>query len=224
MFNLYFSIKQNQKSVVINIDHHITNVRFGDINIIDNSASSTCEILYHLIRERHAYITKECAYCLLTGIVGDTGNFTNAATNQESFKIAADLIWRGANIFDIIQRLFSVEESINTLRLWGKIFERLIYNKKYDIAVSYVLQKDFMECNVGTEAVEVVANFLNYIKGVNGGVLLKETADGAFKVSMRTTTSHVDVSVLAKMLDGGGHKKAAGFTVSANGFESLRAP
>lgn len=210
-------IKQPEKFCVVAIDHHQTSLEFGHINIIDKKASSTCEMLYGLLqlKSNSPAITNGCADCLLTGIVSDTGNFTNAATTEKSFDIAAELIWRGANIFHSIQRLYSAEESINTLRLWGIIFERLTYNSTYDIATSYVLQKDLRACNVKEEAVEVVANLLNYIRGIKAGVLIKEKKDGTFKVSLRSTYPGVDVSLLAKLCGGGGHKKAAGFSVNS---------
>jgi phosphoesterase RecJ-like protein len=210
---LSFVFKEAADQIIINIDHHKTNEYFGHINIVDKNASSTCEMIYGMLKDTNYIITDKVAQCLLFGIISDTGNFTNAATNQKSLNIAADLIWSGANIFQIIQKLFGTVESVNTLRLWGRIFERLTYNQKYDIAVSYVLQKDLRECNVTEEAIEVVANLLNYISGIKAGVLLKEKQDGSFKVSLRSTYPGVDVSRLAKMLGGGGHKKAAGFSI-----------
>ncbi len=198
---------------IINIDHHKTNDHFGHINIVDETASSTCEMIYELLQKADAPITPVYAECLLTGMVGDTGNFTNGATSEKSLKIASELIFQGANIFQIIQRIVGVEESINTLRLWGTIFERLTHNKKYDIAVSYVLQKDLILCNASEEAVEIVSNLLNHINGIKAGILVKETKDGAYKVSMRSTDDGVDLARLARSAGGGGHKKAAGFAV-----------
>ena len=213
-------INQKEKQRVIAIDHHQTTLSFGHINIIDKNASSTCEILYDLFQSESnpPAITQGCADSLLMGIVSDTGNFTNAATTEKAFNTAAELIWRGANIFHCIQRLYSTEESVNTLRLWGTIFERLTYNSTYDIATSYVLQEDLRVCNVKEEVVEVVANLLNYIRGIKAGVLIKEKSDGTFKVSLRSTYPGVDVSRLAKLCGGGGHKKAAGFTVNRLGI------
>ncbi|MFH1712839.1 MAG: DHH family phosphoesterase [Candidatus Jacksonbacteria bacterium] len=211
-------IKNAANKSVINIDHHKTNEYFGHINVVDKNASSTCEMIYLMLNNNGLNINEKISECLLTGIIGDTGNFTNGATNKQAFSAAADLIWRGANIFKIIENLFSTEASINTLRLWGKIFERLTYNPKYDIAVSYVLQKDLLECQVSEDCVEIVANLLNYIHNIKAGMLLKEKEDGSFKVSMRSTHPNIDVSRLAKMLGGGGHKKAAGFGVKKFNF------
>lgn len=204
-----------RRSAIINIDHHKTNEHFGEINIVDKNASSTCELLYTLISTNNHAITPTAAECLLTGIVGDTDNFTNAATTKRSLQIASDLVFQGANIFHIIQRLVGTEASINTLRLWGTIFERLTYNKKYGIAVSYVMQEDLRRCSVSEDAVELVSNLLNHICGIKAGVLMKETKNGAYKVSMRSTDDTIDLAFLARSAGGGGHKKAAGFTVSA---------
>lgn len=203
---------------LINIDHHKTNERFGHINIVDTEASSTCEMIYLLLHEGRVFIDNHIARCLLTGIVGDTGNFTNGATNKHAFQIAADLILSGANIFQVIRTVLSVEESVNTLRLFGRIFERLTYNPRYGIAISYVLRSDLCDFGGGGEAVEVIANILNYIRGIKAGIFIKENENGTFKVSLRTTHQGIDVSRLAKMLGGGGHKKAAGFTVKELGI------
>jgi phosphoesterase RecJ-like protein len=207
-------IRNRQRHLVINLDHHKTNEYFGHINLVDKTASSACEMVYQLFLSNNLKITTATANNLLAGIIADTGNFTNAATNQSAFQIAADLVWQGANIFQIIQGLYGTEESINTLRLWGRIFERIAYNHQYEIAFSYVLQKDFNECKVKEEAAEVVSNLLNYIRGIKAGVLLKEKSDGSLKVSLRSNYPGVDVSRLAKLLGGGGHQKAAGFTVA----------
>lgn len=210
---------ENPRYSLINIDHHKTNDHFGHINIVDTDASSTCEMLHGFFEETVSFVNPSAAECLLTGIVGDTGNFTNGATTKKSLRIAANLISHGANIFQIIQNIVSTEASINTLRLWGKIFERLTYNKKYDIAVSYVLQKDLTECSASEEAVGIVSNLLNYINGIKAGILLKETREGTFKVSMRSTNEAVDLAILASAAGGGGHKKAAGFSVPSFSFK-----
>lgn len=215
---------QHGTPVVINIDHHKTNESFGHLNLVDKDASSTCELIYHFLTAHNFPVQNSLAQSLLTGIVGDTDNFTNAATTENSFKIAAQLILQGANFFEVIHKLFSLEESLSTLRLWGRIFERLTYNQKYDIAVSYVTQQDVRDCAARDESIEIVANLLNYIQNIKAGVLIKETLTGTYKVSLRSTYPGIDVSRLAKMLGGGGHKKAAGFTIEHPLFDFREKP
>ena len=197
---------------IVNIDHHNTNESFGDLNLVIAHASSTTEILYHFFLLNEVSIDADIATCLLTGLVTDTGNFTNAATTASSLDIAGDLIRRGGNL-DLINGWIFRDKSLRSLRLWGAILNRIAKHDDLDIVYTYVTRKDLEEHNVSEHELEELANFLNSIEEGRAGMILKEKEDGTFKGSFRTTHDHVDVSAFAKLFGGGGHKKAAGFTV-----------
>lgn len=206
--------EQNHK--IINIDHHFIGDDFGYINIKDPAASSTTEILAKFFREVKIDIDKHIATCLLTGILTDTHNFSNPATTISSLQIASDLMLYGAKIQEIIKYCF-YNKSFLSVKFLGKVFDKLIINKKYNIVIAVVTLKDLEEIKeVDEDVTDGIANFLNDMGGVNVILVLKERWNNEIKGSLRTTKENIDVSRLAKMFGGGGHKKAAGFTIKGN--------
>jgi len=195
---------------VINIDHHATNQHYGEINLVDPIASSTSEVIYNLFRHNDVRIDKYIATSLLVGILTDTTNFTNPGTTISSMRVASELISHGARANEISRRILK-NKSIDALRIWGKTLSRLEENKKLGMAIAVIKKEDFQDVASPSEAVEGVANFLNALLNVRMVLVLRETDDGYVKGSMRSTD--VDVSKIAQSLGGGGHKKAAGFTI-----------
>lgn len=196
---------------LINIDHHRTNENFGHLNLVVDNASSTSEIVYELIKSFNVNIDKDMATCLLTGILTDTGNFTNGATTISSLKIAADLLVRGAR-FNQINESTLKNKPLSTLKFWGKILSRLEKNESGLVSVVITLN-DFEESQLDANALDGVANFLNNLDGAKGILVLKEEGEGIIKGSMRSNDDSLDVSAISKLFGGGGHKKAAGFTI-----------
>lgn len=204
---------QRHSFKTINIDHHFTNDNYGDINLVLPDASSASEIVFHLLDHKRA-ITKEIATCLLTGIMTDTGGFQNSATTPGAIEVSSRLMNKGANIKQVAKYALD-QKPVNTLKLWGRALERLKINEKNKIISTVITKKDLEECNATEEAMEGVANFLNELDQAKDGVVmvLSEREKGKVKGSLRTTNGLIDVSKLAKILGGGGHKKASGFTV-----------
>ncbi len=205
-------IMQERGAKIANIDHHNTNLQYGDFNLVLPKASSTTEIVHDFFVHNDVAITPGIATCLLTGIITDTGNFTNAATTKHSMNIASKLIEKGGNMA-MIQGWVLKDKTVNGLKLWGTVLSRMAHHEKLDIVYTYVTKEDIKKHGVTEHEVEGIANFMNNIKDGRAGMILKETEDGNFKGSFRTTHDHVDVSAFAKLFGGGGHKKAAGFSV-----------
>jgi len=197
---------------LINIDHHITNRGYGDLNLVLADKSSVSEIIYDLFRFWQFSITKEVATALLNGIIFDTGTFSNSATCLSALEAASHLLNLGARHKEITESQLR-NKSLGLLKLWGRAFERLTYNKEYDLVFTVVTQKDIEECQAPQEGVEGISNFLNDLSGAKIAMVLKEAPDGKVKGSLRTTHDDVDVSKLAKIWGGGGHQKAAGFSI-----------
>lgn len=197
---------------IINIDHHRTNEHFGHHNLVIPTASSTTEVLYHFFQLNDIAIDPDMATCLLTGLMTDTDTFTNAATTNHSLTIAADLIRHGADAKRIQGWVFR-DKSIAALKVWGVVLSRLTKHEPTDLVYTYVTQADLEAYHVSEAEAEGLANFLNSIGDGQASLLLKESTDGKIKGSFRTTRGDVDVSAWAVALGGGGHKKAAGFTV-----------
>lgn len=216
-----FVKKITHSPMIINIDHHNTNKKFGHINLVVSQASSTTEILYNFFKKNNLPITKQISFCLLIGLITDTENFTNPGTNSQSLSIASHLIENGAN-FNLIKNIFIKNKSINILKLWGEIFYRLDKHEATDIVYTYVTQKDLQEKNLTDNEVEGIANFLNNLEEGKACLVLKELTEGKVKGSFRTTRDDVDVSTLAQLFGGGGHKKAAGFTMEGDIQEVIK--
>lgn len=196
---------------VIDIDHHVVNEYFGDINMVDTSAVSTTDIVYDFFCEIGAEIDRGMAVCLLAGIFTDTGGFTNAATTPRAFETSADLLRRGAKFSEAASRIIR-NKSIDAVRLWGAAFERLAFNPKYGLASTAIFAEDLSSAGPGDDDVDGISNFLHASLSVPAVLVLKESGSGKVKGSFRSAAD-IDVSALARLFGGGGHKKAAGFTV-----------
>jgi len=198
-------------ALIINIDHHFSNYKFGDINYVDDLASSTCEIIYNFFQHIKLDINKNIATCLLCGILGDTGGFSNAATTIDSMKISSDLINKGAKIYRINNQVIK-NKTINGLRLWGDVLSRLYYDSDSEIVFTYIKEEEYQRYQVEEEELDGLVNFLNVIADAKIATLFKINKDST-KVSMRTKRDDIDLSKIAGFYGGGGHKKASGFTL-----------
>ena len=207
--------------VIINIDHHATNELYGHHNLVLPTASSTTEVLYNFFKYNQIKIDAAMATCLLTGLITDTDNFTNAATSSRALSIAGDLIRRGGDL-GLIQESVFKDKSMNALRLWGLSLSRLTTDNETGVVHTYLTQADWKKYAVSDIETEGIANFMNNLDEAPAALILKELGDGKVKGSLRTTRNDVNVSAWAKALGGGGHKKAAGFTVTGSIDSALK--
>ena len=201
--------------VTVNLDHHHTNPGYGDLNIVDKSAPATCAMLYDWFTVAGYPIDQRVATCLLTGLLTDTGSFSNPATNEAALATAARLLLKGALVSEVLRKVVQ-NRTLPELKLWGRAFERLQEDTELGLVTTVITQADLAELGGSAEALEGVANFINELEGYRAVLVLKEQADGTVKGSLRTTRDDVDVAELAKLFGGGGHKKAAGFTVTGH--------
>lgn len=205
--------------VTINLDHHFTNPLYGDINLVDKTASATAVVLLEWFKQAEIAVTKAMATCLLTGILTDTGTFSNPGTTAMSLQSAADLLLKGASASKTLDQIVRTK-SVADLKLWGRALERLQVNEELGLVTTMITQGDLVELQANDEALEGIANFLNDLSGWRAALVLKEQADGTIKGSLRTTREDVDVAAMAKLFGGGGHQKAAGFTVAGKLVET----
>jgi len=200
-------IFEKQREKIINIDHHQTNPDFGFLNLTTN-ASSACELICQIFFENKISLSDTQSTALLAGIVTDTGFFNNASTTSLSLKTAGELISYGANISLIFHQIIQ-KNNLQTLKLWGQVLSSIEFNSRYGIA-SVVLPK---EKNFLTDIFEGLSNFLTKMHDAKIIAVIRENDNNEIKVSLRTTKENIDLSALAKKFGGGGHKKAAGFSL-----------
>lgn len=202
--------KLKQGYTLVNIDHHQTNPLYGDLNIVAPGASSTCEVMQKFFETNRLSIDSEMATSLLTGICTDTSNFSNPLTSESAMKIASKLVSLGARFTDILRHVWKNKTS-DGLKAWGTVLSRLSYNPTYDIATTYITEEEATGAN-GQRFDDAFINFLaSVLKDVDTIALIKELPNNLIRVSLRGHER--DISKLAKLFGGGGHKGSSGFTV-----------
>ncbi len=206
---LYSQNRSKFESVpLINIDHHPSNTRFGQINLLEPSSPAVCQQLAELIEQEDLPIPEEVATCLLVGIVTDTLGFRIPSTSSRTLRVAAGLMERGASLSGISERIFNTR-SPRALSLWGRVLSRT----KVDggLVWSDITAEMLAECDATLEDADSLVDFIAGVPEAGAAFLFSEQG-GKVRVSMRST-GELDVAALAKSFGGGGHVRAAGCTL-----------
>lgn len=197
-------------SVVLNLDHHISNLGFGNINWVDSKASASGEIAYALIRELNVRLTEDIASNIYTAILTDTGSFKYSNTTSKTHQIAGELIESGINLAAIHHYVFD-QTPFAKLELLRRSLNQLQIFADGQLAIMTLSQQDFKETGANESLSEGLIDHARTLEGVEVAALLKESASGAVRVSLRSN-SWFDVNKIADYFGGGGHKRAAGCT------------
>lgn len=211
-----FDINDNfsNSKITISIDHHVSNTFFANYNYVEGNSPATCMTLTKIFKRLKLSITREIGECLIAGIITDSGGFRYDTVNDETFEFAATMLDLGVNISDIYYRTFDFKTKAQ-FRLSTIASERLKFYKNEKIALTYLLKEDFDKTHAKIGDHEGIVNVGKNIEGVEVSVFLREDSKDFYKVSLRSN-KYVDVSVIAEAFDGGGHIKAAGFTINDN--------
>lgn len=206
----------------INIDHHISNSNYGDININEIHQPSTTMVVYNLLTENGISINKDQATCIYTGLVTDSGFFQFESTTGETFLIAATLVEKGANPHYISQML-NQRESLAKIRLTGKILDTLELHLNGKVSIMHCTQEMLKSCGAKTSDTEHIANLGRTLTTVEASLFLREEHSEEIKISLRSK-DHINVSEIAAAFGGGGHIRAAGcnFKGSEHTIESIK--
>lgn len=203
-----FALKADK---IINIDHHITNDNFGDINIISTSSGATGEIVYEFIKKMDIEIDKDIATCLYAAISTDTGSFMYSNTSYKTHLIVADLLRLGIDNNYINVKLYQ-NKSRERTRLFIDSLNKLEYFLDGKIGIIAVTQEMLKNNNAKLEDTEGIVSFIRDIGSIEVACLLKEIDNNEVKVSIRSK-NEIDVSKICNKFDGGGHIRAAGCTI-----------
>ncbi len=199
------------------IDHHESNDSFAEINYIHPKRSSTCELIMELIDADK--ITKEIAECLYTGMMTDTGVFKYSSTTSETMRKAGILMDTGIDFGRIIDDVFYAK-TYNQNRIMGKALIKAKLHEDGRIISSYIEKEEMDAYDVLPKHMEGIVEQMRLTNGVDVAVFLYDNGHG-YKVSTRAGSDKVNLSVLAKKYDGGGHAKAAGFSVQGDPEEAI---
>jgi bifunctional oligoribonuclease and PAP phosphatase NrnA len=200
--------------LVLNIDHHHDNTRFGDVNLVVADASSTGEVLRDLFTALDVELTPEIAEPLYTALVTDTGRFQYANTTPKALRLAAELVEAGADVHRVFQGVY---ESVQfaKLKLLARALERAQVYEGGRVVVSYLLRTDFTEVGAAEPYSEGIIDYLRAVEGAEMAVLIREpprSPGPTHRVSLRSSVDELDVSPIARLFGGGGHRQAAGFS------------
>jgi bifunctional oligoribonuclease and PAP phosphatase NrnA len=200
--------------LIVDIDHHHDNTRFGTINVIVPDASSTGEIVRDLLRLLDIDLTPEIAEALYIALVTDTGRFQYTNTTPRALRLAAELVEAGANLQRVFQGVYESVEFAK-LKLLARALERAEVYDGGRLVISYLLRNDFLEVGAVEPYSEGIIDYLRAVEGSDMAVLIREppTRGGPkHRVSLRSRSDELDVSVIARKAGGGGHRQAAGFS------------
>jgi phosphoesterase RecJ-like protein len=204
--------------LVIDIDHHHDNTRFGAVNLIVADASSTGEVLRDVFAELGVELTPEIAEPLYTALVTDTGRFQYANTTPKALRLAAELVEAGADVHQVFQLVYESVEFAK-LKLLARALERARVLEGGRIVVSYLVRTDFAEVGAPEAYSEGIIDYLRAVEGSELSALIREPPrdDGpVHRVSLRASIDELDVSAIARTFGGGGHRQAAGFSSDAS--------
>jgi phosphoesterase RecJ-like protein len=203
----------SESTPILNIDHHVSNEYFGDINLVDKDASSVCEILYLLFKQLNSKIDKDIAVCLYTGIVTDTGSFRYTNTRALTHFVTCELLkWK----IDVVGIYRSIYQNLELSDL--KFLNRALANIRQDvtgrIAWVRITRKLIKKYRPKIDLTDNILNFLRSLKDVEVCVLLRERSGEGKNVRINLRSQgKVDVNKIAQHFGGGGHKTASGVTL-----------
>lgn len=202
----------------VNLDHHISNDRFGSLCHIDASVPATGELLYNLFTANAWPITTDVAVNLFVAISTDTGSFQylqGADKGAKTFAVAAKLIAAGVNVADVSTRLYD-SVSRKRIELQKRAFNGLEFSAGDRISHLSVTLEDIASSNAEPDDTEGFVEIARGIEGVDAAAFFEELANGMIRVSLRSKNESVNVCEVAGRFGGGGHRMAAGARIPGN--------
>lgn len=205
-------------STIVNIDHHITNSLFGEINLVDPSAAASCEVVARVLGEIGLEIDREIASAILAGIIRDSHGFSTAATTASTLRAAADAVDAGADL-EATYRTTLLELPLVAIDLWGCLLADVQRDAGDRIAWTVLTADHLGTTGAEQHDAEGVAELIARASGVEIGLLLREVDDST-RVSIRTAPG-IDAAAIAATFDGGGHRRRAGCTIHGSPADAI---
>lgn len=200
---------------ILDIDHHLSNRRFGAVDWVDPASSATCEMLTLMAVKMGLPLTLAdgmLASALAAGVIMDTGNFQHPNATPRTLIVAAALKQAGADLSDIARRIYRVKP-VSQLVLFGRVLARLQTECDGRVVYSTLEIADLAAAGADAAESEGLVDMLTQARDAEVAILFKEGPDGTTRISVRTREGGVDATVLTAAFGGGGHARAAGATV-----------
>jgi phosphoesterase RecJ-like protein len=195
------------------VDHHASNTRFGDVNLIDAASPASAVLCRELLRRLGLPLDTEIATALYTGLVTDTGRFQYQATSPDTHLLAAELLAAGVQQYEVAKAVFETN-NIGYLRLVADALGRVAQVPEASLVWTRVDQADLAAHGIDMDETEGLIDLVRTDAASDVAAVLKQQPEGGYKVSLRSKGA-TDVGKLATRFGGGGHKYAAGYTAEA---------
>lgn len=199
--------REDRSYAIINLDHHMSNEKYGDLNYVDTKASAVGEIIFDLLNLLNVEITKDIALSLYTSILTDTSSFKHSNTTSRTHEIAGSLLKTGID-FNAVQRRVFENKDFRKVKFFGKVIDTINLQSEGKVVFMEITNDMLEESGLESMDSAEVIHFGTMISGVEVVALFKESKGGV-KVSLRSKQK-VDVAKIAEMFNGGGHVRAAG--------------
>ncbi len=199
----------NQRKMLINIDHHASNTRYGDINWVSPKEASTGEIIFRLMKAANWPITPAIADCLFTAVSTDTGSFQYPSTRPSTYNVAGDLVKRGANLAKICHEVYQ-SYPLSRAKLLKHVYNKFRLTHDNQIAYFWLKQADFTRTGAKPDDSEGLIDHIRAIEPVIVACLFEEISPELTRISLRSKSEKVNVNEIAAQFGGGGHRAAAG--------------
>ncbi|MGF0096193.1 DHH family phosphoesterase [Peptoniphilus sp. SGI.035] len=195
----------------VNIDHHFSNTKFADLNIVDDKSPATCEVLARIFETLDLELNKDIATSLFTGLSTDTGSFKYSSVNSNTFLIASNLFKYDIDINEVTVNVYQSRSRQKT-DLLIRAMNSIEYFDNDKIAVVFVTKDDMIKSKAEKADADGIVEFVRDIDSVELAVLLKEK-DDCIRLSLRSK-SYLDCTKIASKFNGGGHVRASGGTIN----------
>jgi bifunctional oligoribonuclease and PAP phosphatase NrnA len=209
------------RKLLINIDHHESNTRYGDLNWVSPREPSTGELIFRLLKTARWPITKPIADCLFTAVSTDTGSFQYPNTRPGSFHVGAELVTRGANLAKICDEVYQ-SYPLPRARLLKHVYNKFRLTHDDRIAYFWLKQADFSRTGADSADSEGLIDHIRAIEPVVVACVFEEIEPGVTRISLRSKSARVNVSDICGQFGGGGHPAAAGARIVGSPLATQR--
>jgi len=210
-----------QRKLFINIDHHESNTRFGDLNWVSAREPSTGELIFRLLKVAKWPISKPIADCLFTAVSTDTGSFQYSTTRPGTYHVAGELVRRGANLAKICNEVYQ-SYPLSRAKLLRHVYSHFHLAHQNQIAYFWLKQADFTRTGADSSDAEGLIDHIRAIAPVVVACVFEELTPELTRISLRSKNNDINVNEIAAQFGGGGHPAAAGARVAGSPLSTQR--
>ncbi len=206
---------QNHSMTIANFDHHASNEKYGDVNLVEAHEAATACMVYKLLKVLEAPLTPAIAAALYVGINTDTGSFQYGSTTPQDMRIAAELMEQGLDVADINTRLYQ-ESPLSELRLKAQVLQDMVLEEGGQL-IHYSLDAATIDAmGLSQEDSKDLVDVIRVVEGVKAAIIFEDLRDGRIRMSLRSKDPRVNVARVAERFGGGGHHMAAGIRMKGS--------